>query len=288
MSVVTGTEGYPVLPPGWTPSMVNSVLASALTASALALLSTKVINNQVVEAASLQALVELIYIRMGNDTVFSALNSLDNTLSAASSASQALTTIQNLHNQVGVTGSSVFPFPTTGFNNESLGPPGLVISAKRFTYSANGVAMSTFYSMPTPQDGVTITNLQYRGYHTFNIQTTNSYMSAYRGLGSAFFRIIPPTFQVTVPPNGGMSGYTSTILSSGQPAYQYFVGQLNTARDNLSTYIGVLSGQSSQSGVKSFISSLRKVLTAMPPAGASFSTVKNWVLDGNQYDNTPQ
>lgn len=59
---------------------------------------------------NLQALVELVYVRTGNEVMASAMVRLDNALTLTQSSLDDLTQLQQLHNQISVQGKGKFPF----------------------------------------------------------------------------------------------------------------------------------------------------------------------------------
>jgi len=204
-----------------------------------------------VEIYSLQSLVELVYVKQGNDLLASAFSQLNTSLEAAQGALATLTDLQNLHNQVGV--QTTVPFSSL-FDYKS--------GTKTYTlsYLSNGHTSLTVIEVDGP----------------------DAYRSAYNLISSGYYTPIDLTFQVTIPPNGGNPKVTQTITSSSQSGYIYFRDNMLAAKGKLSTYIQQLQSitdPAQRSGVDPLIQRLLTVYNELP--ANNFTSMKSWVLDGN-------
>jgi len=132
-------------------------------------------------------------------------------------------------------------------------------------------------------------------FSTIEVHDLASYISAYTKAASSFYgQPLAPVFQVTVPKNAISQGvppstYTSVITSAGQPAYQYFVKQLNSTKAQISGLIGILSAlQDPTSNQNGLLNQMREVynnLNFNPLSASSFESVKAWVMDGANLQN---
>lgn len=208
-----------------------------------------------VEIYSLQSLVELIYVKHGNDLLSSAFTQLNAALEAAQGALATLTDLQNLHNQVGV--QTKMPFSSV------------------FDYKAGTTTYFVSYRSSSESFAAVI-------YTTLTVDSADSYRSAYNLIASGYYTPIDLTFQVTIPPTSSTPSITEVITSSSQSGYAYFRSNMLDAKGKLSAYITQLQGLTNaeqRSGVEPLVQRLLTVKNSLP--GDTFISMKNWVIDGN-------
>lgn len=105
--------------------------------------------SQVASAHTLQAFIELVYVKTANDVMVSQMASLENALSTTQSAMDTLTQIQNLHNLVAVKSKGTFlsAFPSVYVN-------GITVQQYRSAASAYfGTPVSVSFSFSSIPDG---------------------------------------------------------------------------------------------------------------------------------------
>ncbi|MBA3237899.1 MAG: hypothetical protein H0T62_06055 [Parachlamydiaceae bacterium] len=170
-------------------------------------------------AHGLAGLVQLVYIRIGNEVMAQALNKLETALSATQSALVVLTDVQGLHNQIGVGIQSGLPFNFTASNTQytyiryptsystlttRMGLTGGVgaITADgngNTTFTYIGGSPAVFNDLPTT---ILSTNAAVKTTDTVYVTRNNrdDYIRAYNILGSAFYgKPIDPYFAITLP-----------------------------------------------------------------------------------------
>lgn len=263
------TNGWYLLPvsapkiatPLWTQSTLWDLNTSAWTPSTSKLVSGIDLHStqvSVLNAHTLQALIELVYVRVGNDVLYQGLNGLDKAISETTKTLDALADLQYFHNALSVSGLGNF---SSWFD---------------FTASA--------YGIPN-KNGQTDTFI-------------NTYEAAYNAAASAFFGIpIVPDFlfkQVS-DPGGGLTIPIVTI--GGRPTtYESYASNLAITRNNISQRVDALSALAIGNTAilndpNSLLNATRAVLKDLPPeqtAGPykiAWTDAKLWVLDAQTVDD---
>jgi len=88
-------DGYNPYVSGW--YLIPGVRQSAVPSNVPGLTSAQI---STLNSHTLQALIELVYVRVGNDVLYQGLFGLDQALSATTKTLSVLTTVQNLHNSL--------------------------------------------------------------------------------------------------------------------------------------------------------------------------------------------
>lgn len=210
---------------------------------------------------SLNALVELVYVRIGNEVMAQSLAKLEGALSATHRSLDALSNLQGLQNMLSVTSRSTIPFD---FTRET----------QHITYTVN----FTFPVPPFP----TTTLLTH-----IDVTDAESYQKAYSILGSAYFRPIDPFFSVMIP--GRLSGVSLNVTSSAQmtltqlSAFNFFRSKMLSSKAIISGLISALTPLTpllpdGSEDPTTLLAKLKIVYGHLPQN--SFSSMRAWVLDG--------
>lgn len=212
---------------------------------------------------SINALVELVYVRIGNEIMGQALAKLEGALNATNRSLDALSTLQGLQNMISVNSKSAIPF----------------------TFSAGNQTI-TYVTTTTGSPG-TITK-------TKDVGDADSYMSAYYIIASAYYKPIDPFFSVTMP--GRLSAVSIDVKNSAamtslqRSAYNYYKNQIASAKARLSGLISSLTPLTptlpdGSLDPTTLLAKLKIVYGHLPNTG-SFSSVRAWVLDGYATHNS--
>lgn len=243
---------------------------------------------------SLNAMVELVYVRIGNEVMAQALEKLETALSATQRSLDALATVQGLQNMIDVQSKGPIPFNFTAGTQTVT-----YMTSPTFTITATGTATAiTIAGTTTVNTTVTKTTATATVSTTKLINSADSYMSAYFIIASAYYQPIDPFFSLQRPNNSALA----FVTTSGVPITN--TNQMDNAqfnlfmdyRDRLITSKGILSGLISAlipltptlpgGGTDSttLLAKLRIVYdhfpVANPPSNTTFSAVRAWVLDG--------
>lgn len=256
-----------------------------------------------VSAHGLAGLVQLVYVRIGNEVMAQALGALETALSATQSSLGVLTDLQGLHNQIGVGAMSALPsafytalngtytystFPTT-ITNVITTPPYQVLTTTDVLQ----------FPILTTLTNSTVTLTQNNTSATFItsivVNSHDSYIKAYNILGSAFYgKPIDPYFAITAP--GAATAIPITAITSAQflataspsakAAFASFVKQLASDKAQISGLIATLSGitpklPNGSADPTTLLAKLRVVYSELPSGSNNFSfaSTRAWILD---------
>lgn len=252
--------GVPIVPAPDTgkPTVITNADIAAIVGSVKASSSILGVTNSA--SYSLNSLVELVYVRTGNEVMGQALAKLEGALSATQSTLSALSTLQGLQNNISVNSQSTIPF----------------------VYS-KGTQTVTYKTTTT--GGVSTTK-------SIVVNSADSYMSAYNLVASAYYRPIDPFFSITMP---GSPAIAINVTSSAQmdaaqlSAYNFFKGQLFNTKTIISGLISALTPltpnlANGQADPTTLLAKLKIVFADLPTS--SFSSVRAWVLDGYTSHNS--
>lgn len=205
---------------------------------------------------SINSLVELVYIRIGNEVMGQALSKLEGALSATQRSLDALTTLQGLKNQISVGAKSGIPF--------------------NFTAKTQTITYTT-----TNTGGATITASKV-------LDDIDSYQSGYNIIASAYYKPIDPYFAVSIPGGGAavpITAKTSAAMLSDtnmRNAYTYFRSSMMASKaviSGLISALGPLTPQiNGQPDPTSLLAKLKSVYSHMPQD--NYSSMRAWALDG--------
>lgn len=244
------------------------------------------ITSAMLQEHNLQALVELWYIRIGNEVMNSALSKLDTALQTTQEALNQLTSLQNLHNALAVTANSAFPLDFTGGTQTVT----LTHMTTYRSYTATSVSYHTIVGGVLTTTGITYTGpggigitltspSAFSASYTFLVSNRETFVSAYQKLASSYYGSpIKPFFQVRLPATDSHPAISATITSSTDPAYLLFRDMLQSARNDLSALITRLSAITDPNDRTTLLIQLKQVRTDFPNLN-NFSSVQNWVLD---------
>jgi hypothetical protein len=252
-----------------------SLPSTNLTAQDLQYLSVSGVYGQV-EKYSLQSLVELVYVKQGNDLIANAMNRLDIALQAAQGALSVLTDIQTLHNKIAIPSSlsfsATFPFVFSLDNQTFSVDVWNIQSTVEVPVNVPAVFFPTFIPAHTSSYFSTHNTVVFReptnlgsGFvvtgpsgHTFTVSNRDQYRSVYNALASAYYVPIDP---MVVGNMSAMAGYLT---------------QMNTAKTRLASFMSTLR---STDGASALLGRLSAVYASLPaPTSSAF---EKWVLDGN-------
>lgn len=210
---------------------------------------------------SLNALVELVYVRVGNEVMAQALSKLEGALNATKSTLDALSTVQGLQNQISIKGRSGIPFT---FNT----------TYQVITYTSK-VGTGTQVSV-----------------YSKTLNDTDSYMSGYLIVASSYYKPIDPYFSVSIP--GQISAIDITASTAGtmtarmQSGYNYFRSSILSSKRVISGLIAQLSAitprVNGQEDPTSLLAKLRTVYGHLPQD--NFASMRAWILDGYTAHNS--
>lgn len=270
----------PIVPaPNTDPAtVITSAMISAMVGKVVS--SSSILGVENISTHSLNALVELVYVRIGNEIMAQSLSKLEQALSATKSSLSALSNLQGLANQIDVSGRSAIPFTFTA-------------SSQVITYTS---VVGT-YMVGTD----VASNVQ-----TFSKSLTDiqSYQSGYYIIASSYYKPIDPYFSITYTPTGSNMPTTVAITASSftalqsnptqLSAYNYFEGQMQSTKHNLSGLIATLSAltprlPNGSEDPNSLLAKLRVVYQHIPSGNsqeAIFKSTKAWVLDGYNVHNS--
>lgn len=210
---------------------------------------------------SVNALVELVYVRIGNEVMAQALSKLEGALSATQRSLDALTGLQGLQNMIDVKGQSAIPF--------------------KFSASNQTVTVTALSGTNT------VTN-------TMTVHDAASYMSAYNVVANNYYKPIDPFFSVTMP--GRLSAVAINVTSSSQmtalqrSAYLFYKNQLISSKARLSGLISALTPLTPAlpgggADPTTLLAKL-KIVYGHLPSTSRFSSVRAWILDGYTSHNS--
>lgn len=196
-------------------------------------------NQTELNAHTEQALIELIYVRTGNDLIGSAMANLDQALQTTQSVLNILQALQDLHNQIDVRSKSAFPFLfSTGGATPITGNP------TQGTFSLigpSGVASDSY--------------------------DASNYQKLYESAASAYFgQAIEPFFAFTSPNSPGFNQFVQTLTA------------LKTKLRLEISALSKITPSSAQSDPTSLLSKIRNVYNELP-ADMSFNSVETWAID---------
>lgn len=244
---------------------------------------------------NLGGMVELVYVRVGNEVMAGALSQLQTALSATQSALGALTTLQSLHNQISVGATSaisnLFNF---GASNQTI-----TYSTSVTTTGAaitNTISTGTVTTTAVAGTTVSVTSKTTTVKPSISVETTsvinsaNSYVSGYNIIASAYYAHPVSTFwSVTMP--GATTAVPIVAATSAamtpqmQAAFAYFTQQIAETKQTISQLITELSAPNitptlanGQPDPTTLLAKL-KIVYANLPSG-SFASTKAWALDG--------
>lgn len=207
-------------------------------------------NTPVTDASvtghTIQAQVELDYVRVGSEVMNNALASLGQAISITQDATTDLNALENLHNQFSVTAPSTIKF--------------------KFTDSKQTVAF-------TKADGIKT---------TITISDLQTYVSGYMLYASAYYGVpIVPKFSISMadPADPTAKRRISGVpTSDSDPVFLRYVQLLNQSKASITALIKRLSAITKPGDSSTLLAQLRTVLGNFPPSN-SFADVKNWVID---------
>lgn len=218
--------------------------------------STFIVTSAMLTEHNLQGLVELQYIRIGNEVMNSALTRLDGALSLTQKALDSLSGLQFLHNQIKVTANSSFPLNFTSTNQ--------VVTLT----SKNSLSQTVTY--------------------LFTVDSREKFVSAYNKLASVYYgQPLKPFFHVSLGKQTVATAFTPAhpaysvdIVTGNEPAYQIFLAMLASARNDLSALILQLAapGMTNPTDPNTLLAKLRPVLDDFPDL-TNFSAVRGWAID---------
>lgn len=153
---------------------------------------------------SLQAQVELEYVKTGNDVISAQLQSLENALNVTKTSVNNLTNIQNLHNNIAVYGRGSFT-SVTGFNWQGVNGN---VDAFQSSYET---AASSFFGQPAAVPGVYDVHASYL---QWAIQFDKAGIAlTYDNFGDRQFNISPSG---PIPPIDAVQRYAIVPFINGQ------------------------------------------------------------------------
>lgn len=207
---------------------------------------------------TLPGLVELVYVRVGNEIMADALGKLENALTATQSGLDVMTTLQGLHNEISIQSLPPLPFDFTK-------------SDYTFTYT------TMTGSPPTA-----IVELK-----SIAVNDADGYIAAYNKAASAYYgKAIAPTFTVTIPGGEKLAILSTTwpVTAAEQPFYDYFKDQLFDTKARIQEVIDTLTPITDPLDPTTLLAKLKTVINDMPtdtgdPA-ALFQSIRTWILDG--------
>lgn len=242
---------------------------------------------------SINALVELVYVRIGNEIMAQSLSKLEGAISATKQALEALSVIQGLQNMISVKSKSAIPFTFSAANQTVTFTRAVTTGTLTNVATTIGTTVGT-----TPMTTNTITTLPLTATSLASLVVNNnagSYMSGYYVVASAYYKPIDPFFSVSMPPPTAgavapsavaLNVTTSAQMNASQAAaYAWYKGQLGSSRGILSGLISALGPltpplPNGSQDPTTLLAKLKIVYSHIPSAGTSFSGFKNWILDG--------
>ncbi len=267
------------------------------------------VTSDLMTQHNLGGLVDLVFVRVGNEVMASALGKLQLALSSTQKSLAALTDLQNLHNQISIGDksaiSNMFNFTAqtqiiSATKNYSVTTTGAFVpqpvTSNTTTTGLFGIPQNTTYATtkllpPTKMVTSLFTKL---------IDGSN-YVSGYNLIASAYYgNPIDPYWSVTVPGAQKDSVVPITADTSAnmtpamRSAYNYFKAQLAASKSSISGLIHTLSAitplKKDKDGIEipfpagldetALLAKLKKVYNSIPGANGSFASTKAWALDG--------
>ncbi|MGZ4849901.1 MAG: hypothetical protein ACXV2C_00815 [Candidatus Bathyarchaeia archaeon] len=213
-----------------------------------------IVSSTLQDEHNLTSLVELVYVRVGNEVMAQALSKLETALDATKQSLSALTDLQGLHNQIAVGSKSAIPFD--------------------FKASTQTITYNSTFLVGTKTITFTTTRL---------INSEDSYVSGYNQVASAYYTPIVPYFAVSIP--GATSAVQITAKTSSQltpamlSAFNYFKTQLFQSKANISGLIAQLTPITPANDPTTLLAKLKTVYSEFP-TGSSYLSVRAWALDG--------
>lgn len=302
--------GSPIVPNPDTgpPTQLTSAQVAALTGSISA--SSSILGYTDNSVHSINALVELVYVRIGNEVMAQSLSKLEGAISATKQALDALSTVQGLQNMISVKSKSAIPFTFSAANQTvTYTKVSILGTTSSLTFIPAGVTTTTILTFPFSETVgtpalVTDTILTLTATTVATIVVNNNasnYMSAYNLVASAYYKPIDPFFSISVPPANAtdpvpsavaITATTSAQLTGAQlTAFNWYKGQLLSSRGILSGLISALGPltptlPNGNQDPTTLLAKLKIVYQNMPSTNTSFSGFKNWVLDGYATHNS--
>jgi hypothetical protein len=213
-------------------------------------------TNATIGNRSLQALVELVYVKAGNQTIGDALASLQSALSTTNNVVNTLTTLQSLHNQVQVVNPS--SFFTAHFNPNN--PAFAGNSGSSLFLNTYSPAASAFFGKPL----VPVLNTALQSFFNGTTFTPGAgYISAVDNLIT-----LRNDLQLQI---SALSKTTPKIPNPANPNQQMvdpasLLGQITTVYNNIVSSIGMIQ--------------VTNVQNATPQSAFNiFKGFQNWMLD---------
>lgn len=262
------------------PTQLTDAEVAALTGSLTA--TSGILGYTDNSVHSLNAMVELVYVRIGNEVMAQALSKLEGALSATQRSLDALQSLQGLQNMIGITSKSAIPFTFTAANQ--------TITLTTLLPALTTTLVGTL----TVPVGTTLTLTTNKV-----VSNANSYMSAYNIVASAYYKPIDPYFSVSFP--GALSAVNINVTNSSQmnaaqlSAYNWFKNQLISSKAMLSGLISALTPLTPSlpgGGIDptTLLAKIKIVYghlpVGSPPSNTSFSSVRAWILDGYAAHNS--
>lgn len=211
------------------------------------------VTSEMLKQHTLNALVELYYLRVGNEVMASTMLKLEAALNATQSGLNVLRSIQGLHNQI------------------------TIVSAGK---------MSELFQFENSQFTVDGT---IRGSNVVGtVDSVESYQSMYSRIASILYgRPIGPSMSITMPGGGEPVIITATsallLIAPGfedqKAAFDYFVSKLQEQAEALDAVIAQLTPITPADDPTTLLAQLKTVRADFPET-YSFERVRNWALDG--------
>jgi hypothetical protein len=244
------------------------------------------VSNIVIEDHNLQALVELQYIRVGNEVMNSALTKLEQALTITQGSLDVLSSLQNLHNQLAITAQSQLPFNfSAGTQTVTIATGSNTTVTQPTTFTTTTTAFLTLFPCT-----VTLTQASTRqslsSIRTIVVNNADSYMAAYQALASVYYgQPIAPIFKVDMPASGSFPAINAVITSSTQPEFQQYVARITATKSAISGLISQLELITNAADGTTLLSKLKTVYNDLNAVDlTNFDSVRKWVIDN--YDTT--
>jgi hypothetical protein len=241
---------------------------------------------------SLGGVVDLVYVRVGNEVMAGALSKLQSALSATQSSLSALTDLQGLHNQIAVGAksaiSNMFNFKAS---NQTLTVTQSITTTFPFSIGSTIITDTTTDGVTTTIAGVTILpsfTSSFTSQITKVVDSADSYVSGYNLIASSYYgNPIDPYWAITVPGATTATPITVNSISAMSPAmlsaYNYFIGRIAQSKATISALITKLTPLTptladGSEDPTTLLAKLKTVYNELP--NGSFASTKAWVLDG--------
>lgn len=242
---------------------------------------------------NLGGMVNLVYVRVGNEVMAGALAKLQTALSSTQKSLVALTDLQGLHNQIAVGSksaiSNMFDFQarsqtlsvTETLSTTMTGPAvSATINTTTFVLTAGFTTTTLVSTSPA--------TTTYTSQIVKVVNNANSYISGYNLIASSYYgNPIDPYWAVTVPGATTATAITVDKSSLMSPemitAFNYFAQRLAASKATISGLIDKLTPLTpaladGSEDPTTLLYKLKKVYNSMP--NGSFASTRAWVLDG--------